>query len=128
MSVPALPSKNFRIHFIQTAPICRNTSRRPIICRSATGLSGCASNTDNQTPAIDFLYASGATASTESPEVNFRNENATGGNDPTLGHSFHHCMSQITLTFEAGSGVDFSTIQPESYTLAYSGAYPFTFR
>ena len=118
MSVSALPSKNFRIHFIQTAPICRNTSRRPIICRSATGLSGCASNTDNQTPAIDFLYASGATASTDSPEVNFRNENATGGNDPTLGHSFHHCMSQITLTFEAGSGVDFSTIQPESYTLS----------
>ena len=27
-------------------------------------------------------------------------------------------MSQITLTFEAGDGVSFSAIQPESYTLS----------
>ena len=27
-------------------------------------------------------------------------------------------MSQITLTFEAGSGVDFNTIKPTSYTLS----------
>ena len=52
-------------------------------------------------PAIDFLYATGATASTHNPEVNF-----------------HHCMSQITLTFEAGSGVDFNTIKPTGYTLS----------
>ena len=65
-------------------------------------------------PDIDFLYASGATASTHNPEVNFTDDTDAGGQDC----SFHHCMSQISLTFEAGSGVDFSTIQPESYTLS----------
>ena len=63
---------------------------------------------------IDFLYATGATASTHNPEVNFTDDTDAGGQDC----SFHHCMSQISLTFEAGSGVDFSTIQPESYTLS----------
>ena len=65
-------------------------------------------------PDIDFLYATGATASTHNPEVNFTDDTDAGGQDC----SFHHCMSQISLTFEAGSGVDFSTIQPESYTLS----------
>ena len=65
-------------------------------------------------PKIDFLYATGATANTHNPEVNFTDGTKAGGKDC----SFHHCMSQITLTFEAGSGVDFSTIQPESYTLS----------
>lgn len=63
---------------------------------------------------IDFLYATGATASTHNPEVNFTDDTDAGGQDC----SFHHCMSQISLTFEAGSGVEFSTIQPESYTLS----------
>lgn len=65
-------------------------------------------------PAIDFLYATGATASTHNPEVNFTDDTAAGGTDC----SFHHCMSQITLTFEAGSGVDFTTIKPTGYTLS----------
>ena len=65
-------------------------------------------------PAIDFLYATGATASTHNPEVNFTDDTDAGGTDC----SFHHCMSQITLTFEAGSGVDFTTIQPTAYTLS----------
>lgn len=65
-------------------------------------------------PAIDFLYATGATASTHNPEVNFTDDTDAGGKDC----SFHHCMSQITLTFKEGSGVDFSTIQPTSYTLS----------
>ncbi len=65
-------------------------------------------------PAIDFLYATGATASTHNPEVNFTDNTAAGGKDC----SFHHCMSQITLTFKEGSGVDFSTIQPTGYTLS----------
>lgn len=65
-------------------------------------------------PAIDFLYATGATASTHNPEVNFTDDTAAGGTDC----SFHHCMSQITLTFQEGSGVDFSTIQPTGYTLS----------
>ena len=65
-------------------------------------------------PDIDYLYATGATASTHNPEVNFTDDTDAGGQDC----SFHHCMSQISLTFEAGSGVEFSTIQPESYTLS----------
>lgn len=65
-------------------------------------------------PAIDFLYATGATASTHNPEVNFTNNLSMGGTDC----SFHHRMSQITLTFQEGSGVDFSTIQPTGYTLS----------
>lgn len=65
-------------------------------------------------PAIDFLYATGATASTHNPEVNFTDATDAGGTDC----SFHHCMSQITLTFKEGSGVDFSTIQPTGYTLS----------
>lgn len=65
-------------------------------------------------PAIDFLYATGATASTHNPEVNFTNNLSTGGTDC----SFHHRMSQITLTFQEGSGVEFNTIKPTSYTLS----------
>lgn len=65
-------------------------------------------------PAMDFLYATGATASTHYPEVNFTDNTAAGGTDC----SFHHCMSQITLTFEAGSGVDFNTVKPTGYTLS----------
>ena len=48
------------------------------------------------------------------PEVNFTNDTDADGTDC----SFHHCMSQITLTFKEGSGVDFSTIQPTGYTLS----------
>ena len=65
-------------------------------------------------PAIDFLYATGATASTHNPEVNFTDDTDAGGTDC----SFHHCMSQITLTFKEGSGVDFNTIKPTDYTLS----------
>ena len=65
-------------------------------------------------PAIDFLYATGATASTHNPEVNFTDGTKAGGKDC----SFHHRMSQITLTFEAGSGVDFNTVKPTGYTLS----------
>ena len=65
-------------------------------------------------PAIDFLYATGATASTHNPEVNFTDGTDAGGKDC----SFHHCMSQITLTFKEGSGLDFSTIQPTAYKLS----------
>ena len=65
-------------------------------------------------PKIDFLYATGATADTHNPTVNFTDGTKAGGKDC----SFHHCMSQITLTFVAGDGVSFSAIQPESYTLS----------
>ena len=65
-------------------------------------------------PAIDFLFASGATGDKNNPVVSFTDKTAKGGED----NSFHHRMSQITLTFEAGDGVDFSVVKPERYTLA----------
>ncbi len=64
-------------------------------------------------PAIDFLFASGATGDKNNPVVSFTDKTAKGGAD----NSFHHRMSQITLTFEASDGVDFSVIKPERYTL-----------
>lgn len=64
-------------------------------------------------PAIDFLFASGATGDKNNPVVSFTDKTAKGGE----GNSFHHRMSQITLTFEAGDGVDFSVVKPERYTL-----------
>ena len=64
-------------------------------------------------PAIDFLFASGATGDKNSPVVNFTDKTYKGGED----NSFHHRMSQITLTFEAGDGVNFSVVKPERYTL-----------
>jgi len=64
-------------------------------------------------PAIDFLFASGATGDKNSPVVSFTDKTAKGGED----NSFHHRMSQITLTFEAGDGVNFSVVKPERYTL-----------
>ena len=64
-------------------------------------------------PAIDFLFASGATGDKNSPVVSFTDKTKDGGAD----NSFHHRMSRITLTIEAGDGVDFSVIKPERYTL-----------
>ena len=63
--------------------------------------------------AIDFLFATGATGDKKSPVVSFTDKTGKGGED----NSFHHRMSRITLTFEAGDGVDFSVIKPERYTL-----------
>jgi len=62
---------------------------------------------------IDFLFATGATGDKNSPVVSFTNKTGKGGED----NSFHHRMSQITLTLEAGDGVDFSVVKPERYTL-----------
>ena len=61
-----------------------------------TGVSTAADNqtTANQ-PKIDFLYASGATASKDKPTVSFTGE-----------HAFTHRMSQITLTFLEGDDMD----------------------
>ncbi len=81
-------------------------------------LTGVSTDATNQTaenqPLIDFLYATGATADAHNPTINFTDGTKAGGKDC----SFHHCMSQITLTFEAGSGVSFSAIKPESYRLS----------
>ena len=64
-------------------------------------------------PAIDFLFASGATGDKNNPVVSFTDKTAKGGED----NSFHYRMSRITLTFEVGDGVDFSVVKPERYTL-----------
>ena len=45
--------------------------------------------------------------------MSFTDKTGKGGED----NSFHHRMSRITLTFEAGDGVDFSVVKPERYTL-----------
>ena len=71
-----------------------------------------ASAQQNQT-AIDFLFASGATGDKNNPVVSFTDKTYKGGED----NSFHHRMSRITLTFEAGDGVDFNVVKPERYTL-----------
>ena len=71
-------------------------------------LTGVSTDATNQTaenqPLIDFLYASGATASKDKPTVSFTGE-----------HAFTHRMSQITLTFIEGSDMDFGG--SISYTL-----------
>lgn len=43
----------------------------------------------------DFLFATGATATKSSPQVQFTGDN-----------NFKHCMSMIRLTFEAGDGIN----------------------
>lgn len=65
-------------------------------------------------PEIDFLYATGATADTHHPTIDFTDNTKDNGRDC----SFHHCMSQITITFEAGSGVSFTAVKPVSYKLS----------
>ena len=72
-----------------------------------------AATAQQNQPAIDFLFASGATGDKNNPVVSFTDKTAKGGED----NSFHHRMSQITLTFEAGDGMDFSVVKPELYTL-----------
>lgn len=56
-------------------------------------------------PAIDFLYATGATADKNQPDVYFTGDAA-----------FHHRMSQITLEFEEGNDMSFAG-KLTSYTL-----------
>lgn len=85
---------------------------------SAGVLTGVSTGSENQTAEnrslIDFLYATGATADTHHPTIDFTDNTKDNGRDC----SFHHCMSQITLTFEAGSGVSFTAVKPVSYTLS----------
>ena len=85
---------------------------------SAGVLAGVSTGSENQTaenrPLIDFLYATGATADTHHPTIDFTDNTKDNGRDC----SFHHCMSQITLTFEAGSGVSFTAVKPVNYTLS----------
>lgn len=52
-------------------------------------------------PKIDYMFARGATASKNTPAVNFKAISET-----EAGTSFQHCMSQLTFEFKAGTGVD----------------------
>ena len=68
---------------------------------------------DKQGTGIDFLFASGATGDTRSPEVSFTDKTDKGGED----NSFHHRMSLIKFTFKAGDGLIFNETEPAGYTL-----------
>lgn len=68
---------------------------------------------DKQGTGIDFLFASGATGNTRSPEVSFTDKTAEGGAD----NSFHHRMSLIKFTFKPGDGLIFNETEPAGYTL-----------
>lgn len=83
-----------------------------------TGTAGTASGTisvstdaSNQTatnqPKIDFLFATGATASKEIPTVNFMDD-----------HAFTHRMTRITIEFKEGNDMDFDDNQLTGYTLS----------
>ena len=61
---------------------------------------------DNQKK-IDFLYASGAEASSASPAISFTGE-----------HGFKHVMSKVTIRFEAGDSVSFDSLRPTGFTLS----------
>ena len=61
---------------------------------------------DNQKK-IDFLYASGAEASSASPAISFTGE-----------HGFKHVMSKVTIKFEAGDGVSFDSLKPTQFTIS----------
>ena len=75
---------------------------------AAQPLTEVSTDATNQTaenqPIIDFLYASGATASKDAPTVSFTGD-----------HAFTHRMSQVTLTFIEGDDMDLDGAW--SYTL-----------
>ena len=56
---------------------------------------------ENQ-PKIDYMFASGATASKASPTVSFTGTDADAAND----HRFHHKMAKLDLTFNKGADTD----------------------
>lgn len=66
------------------------------------GMSGTSAGTINsitttnqsEQSKFDFMFATGATASKGSPNINFTGDK-----------KFKHCMSQLTFTFKAGTGV-----------------------
>lgn len=68
-------------------------------------------DTSNQTAdvqkKIDFLYASGAEASSARPAISFTGEKA-----------FSHAMSKVTIKFVAGSDISFNNIKPNKFTLS----------
>ena len=57
--------------------------------------------------AIDFLYATGATASSANPKISFTGEKA-----------FSHAMSKVTITFKEDTSINFDNVKPENFTLS----------
>ncbi len=88
------------------------------------GTSGSISgNTAEQTTttaqeAIDYIYATGASASESNPVVNFTGD-----------YAFKHVMSKLVINVIAGSGQSLSNIQGGTYTLGglvHSGTFDVT--
>lgn len=67
------------------------------------GVNTADSNGDTQ-ESIDFLFASGATASQQSPDVYFSDESGEGGKD----NSFHHMMAMLDIVFQVSAADGFS--------------------
>lgn len=84
-------------------PFSGTTATLPTTIEAATTADY---QTAEKQPGIDFLFAKGATASRAEPAVSFTGDNA-----------FHHCMSQITLTFIEGANMSFTTGSLTGYTL-----------
>lgn len=62
------------------------------------------SNYDNSQEDIDFLFASGATASAKNPTVTFADNTASGGEDC----SFHHKMAQLNIVLQTSTADGFA--------------------
>ena len=74
-------------------------------------------NPSNTLLANDFLFASGATASKESPTVNFTKLNNASESLPDKDHRFKHKMSMIAFTVTAGEGIESGKSYLQSITL-----------
>lgn len=72
----------------------------------SNGIITAKTEEQTQQSTFDFMFATGATASKNSPEVNFVDNTSSGGSDCR----FKHSMSQLQFIFKAGSGVDLSKL------------------
>lgn len=70
------------------------------------GILTARTDAEHQGADIDFLFATGARASKDSPTIGFTGE-----------ASFAHCMSQLTLTFVEGFNVSLGNGQLEGYSI-----------
>lgn len=79
-------------------------------------------NTDTEQEKIDFLFASGATASRQIPTVTFADATPDTPNDAD-DYSFHHKMAQLKVVFQVSTNDGFSAedIFKESNTFNLGG-------
>ncbi len=81
-------------------------------------ISGSTASQSSDQEAVDFLFATGATASSDSPDVNFSGSSI-----------FTHVMSQLTFKIVAGSGISASAVQSGAFTLSglcHDGSFDIT--